>query len=253
MATIRCREHVFKRVEAVLFDKDGTLADVEHYLKMLGAHRLQFIEDRRPGLRANLLQAFGLAEDGIDPAGLMAVGSRAENEVAAAAYVAATGMGWIEAIALVRSAFDAAKVSLSPQVIHTPLLAGAAQLLKQLKTTDIQIGIVSSDSHQAVADFIDHYHLNEIDWYCGASPETLPKTHPGFLKFAGNAMGINPAATLVVGDSAADLALADQGAAGFIGMIGGWQRGVTLRRSPLKTANLPIVTIEQLTLLESFK
>jgi phosphoglycolate phosphatase len=243
MATIRCLGHTFEQIEAVLFDKDGTLANVESYLIRLGETRASFVEDQVPGIKTALLNAFGIREGLIDPAGLIAVGSRYEDEIAAAAYVAATGRGWIEAIATVRAAFDQAQVALSPQVAQTPLLEGAAQLLAQLKAAGLKLGIVSSDSHSAVADFVQHYHMSEISWYCGAAPTTLPKTHPDFLKFACEAMAVHPSATLIIGDSAADLALSSQ-AAGFIGMTGGWRHPIQIQGAT--------VNIRKLTQVESF-
>jgi phosphoglycolate phosphatase len=51
---------------------------------------------------------FGIEGDTLDPTGLMAVGSRRENEIAAAAYIAETGRGWIESLAIARSAFEEA-------------------------------------------------------------------------------------------------------------------------------------------------
>jgi phosphoglycolate phosphatase len=227
----------------VLFDKDGTLANVESYLLRLGEARSHFIEAQVPGVKTALLNAFGIREGVIDPTGLIAVGSRYEDEIAAAAYVAATGRGWIEAIATVRTAFDQAAASLSPKVNQTPPLEGATQLLAQLKAAGIKLGIVSSDSHSAVADFVQHYQMSEISWYCGAAPTTLPKTHPDFLKFACEAMAVPSSATLVIGDSAADRLLASQ-AAGFIGMTGGWQHSPQIVGAT--------VNIRKLTQVESF-
>ena len=228
MATICCSGHTFEHIQAVLFDKDGTLANVESYLIALGQLRSQLIEAELPGLRPTLLSAFGLKGSAIDPAGLLAVGSRYENEIAAAACIAATGQGWIAAIAIAQKAFQQAASSLAPKVTQTPLLPGALSLLKQLKGAKVKLGIVSSDTHTEVAAFVEHYQLTEVGWYCGAAPDVLPKTHPDFLQVACEAMGVSPAATLVIGDSAADLALARQGSAGFLGMTGGWQQSPQL-------------------------
>ncbi len=238
MATICCQGHTFEQIQAVLFDKDGTLADVEAYLKALGNLRSQLIASKIPGLRSQLLAAFGLEGDTVDPTGLLAVGSRYENEVATAAYIAAAGQGWIAAIATVQKAFQKAEESLAPKVAKTPPLEGASSLLKRLKSADIKLGIVSSDAHVEVAAFIEQYQLTEISWYCGAAPTALPKTHPSFLQMACEAMAVSPLATLVIGDSAADLALARQGAAGFVGMTGGWQRSPSLESTSATCENL---------------
>ncbi len=262
MATICCSrfqsENVqFENVQTVLFDKDGTLANVENYLKALGEARLHFINKQAPGLQPSLLAAFGLqhsngTEGGIDPAGLMAVGSRRENEVAAAAYVAASGQSWVAALEMVSNAFQKAEASLPQKITQTVPIAGAAELLQQLKQSGLKLGIVSSDVHAEVEAFIEHYQLPGIDWYCGAAAETLPKTHPDFLTFVCRAMDANPETTVIVGDSAADLQMASQGAAGFIAMTGGWRSPPSIEVIKHIQTDLAITVINQLSQVESY-
>ncbi|MGB7250654.1 MAG: HAD family hydrolase [Phormidesmis sp.] len=243
MATICCRGHIFENIQAVLFDKDGTLADVEAYLIALGRSRAQMIAERVRDLPDGLLLAFGQQGNAIAPDGLMAVGSRDETKVAAAAYVAATGIGWIAALNVVESAFQQAKGQLPLKVSQTPPLKGTSELLTQLEQAGVKLAIVSSDTHQEVAAFITHYQLTEISWYCGAQALTLPKTDPNFLTFACEAMAISPAETLVIGDSAADFALARRGAAGFIAMTGGWQRSPVIEGAATTAQSLRQVEV----------
>jgi len=228
MATIRCLDYSFEPVQAVLFDKDGTLANVETYLRALGSARAQSVAahlhtSKATQLQSAVLSTFGLSPDRLDPAGLLAVGSRYENEIAAAACLAAVGCGWIAAVERVKAAFVEAETALAPKVHKTPMLAGVNDLISRLAAAGVKVGIVSSDLHSEVAAFVDYYQLAEVSWYCGASSTTLPKTHPDFLQFACEALMVDLAKTLVIGDSAADYRLASQGAAGFLGMTGGWQ------------------------------
>ncbi|MEL7357575.1 MAG: HAD family hydrolase [Cyanobacteria bacterium J06560_6] len=260
MATIRTQgptsEATFKAVEAVLFDKDGTLANVASYLTALGQARSQRVSaiarDRASIVRSAIMAAFGLSTAGIDPAGLLAVGSRHENEIAAAACLAAdlaiaaiSNSGWIETLEATKAAFSDAEAALSPKVVQTPLLPDVLPLLHQLKQAGLTIGIVSSDTHAEVATFVSHYQLHDVDWYCGAAPATLAKTHPDFLQFACHALGMSPSATLVIGDSAADYLLSTRGAAGFIGMTGGWRQPVKLPET--------VATVSALAQIEAFK
>ncbi len=267
MATIRCQGHDFENIQAILFDKDGTLANVENYLTTLAQRRSHFIAaqvlgptlGQFPELQRNLLSAFGLQEDTLDPTGLMAVGSRYENEVAAAAYVAQAGWSWIAALNLVQAAFHQAAASLPPKVTQTPPLEGALAMIRQIASTGVKIGIVSADTHSEVMAFVEDYAMAKpskgiapIHWYCGASAVTLPKTHPDFLKFACQAMQTDCSATLVVGDSAADRQLAAQGAAGFLAMVGGWRRAPNLETMTGSTMKSPIVIFDRLSQLEAF-
>jgi phosphoglycolate phosphatase len=257
MATIRCQGHYFENIQAVLFDKDGTLANVEQYLTTLAKQRSHFITTQVPAIERDLMGAFGLQGNALDPAGLMAVGSRYENEIAAAAYVAAHGYGWIEALNLVQAAFVQAEASLPAKVTQTPPLEGARPMIQQLASTGLKIGIVSADSQAEVAAFIEGYAMAPISWYCGAAATNLATTplakgHPDFLKFACQAMNTDCKATLIVGDSAADLQLAQQGAAGFLGMTGGWQRSPKIEMTVGSNVNLPMVTFNRLSQLEAF-
>lgn len=245
MATIRCCGHVFQNISAVLFDKDGTLIAVEDYLIALGLERTRQIEQIVPGVGIGVAAAMGIADKTIDPTGLMAIASRRENEIAAAAYVAATGKGWMESLTIVSAAFDRAEALLPPQLSQTPLVAGARSLIAQLQATDVKVGIVSSDTHAAVGEFIAHYGLaSNIEWYSGASNAKPEKTAPGFLVSACTALGHSPAQTLVIGDSAADLSLANQGAAGFLAVVGAW-------RIPPVIPDAPII-LRQLSQVECF-
>ncbi len=147
MATIYCQGHKFESIQAVLFDKDGTLADVEAYLWKLGMARSQAIPDQPPAFHTHLLATFGLTAQGIDPAGLIALASRQEDHIAAAACLAATGKGWIEACEIAQAALDQADLALTPKVEKTPPLKGAIPMLSQLSEAGIKLGIVSSDLH----------------------------------------------------------------------------------------------------------
>ena len=243
MATIRCQGQVFESIQAVLFDKDGTLANVEGYLKKLGFERSRLIAQQvpptqAPALETAILAAFGLSAQRLDPAGLLAVGSRHDNEIAAAACMAAIGWGWIAAVDSVKSAFAKAETLLGSKVSQTPLLPNVLPLLRALSSANITVGIVSSDLHSEVAAFIDYYQLPDIAWYCGASTAALPKTHANFLKTACAALSVPCVQTLIIGDSAADLGLVNQGAAGFLGMTGGWQDPPVISATAITFVNL---------------
>ncbi|MFM7574717.1 MAG: hypothetical protein ACKO4S_16540, partial [Snowella sp.] len=65
MVTIRCGDRagigsavrVFKNIEAVIFDKDGTLEDSQAYLRELGIKRARLIDAQIPGIGEPLLMA----------------------------------------------------------------------------------------------------------------------------------------------------------------------------------------------------
>ena len=159
MVTIRCRDVTFPNIEAIIFDKDGTLEDSQAFLRELAYKRSRLIDAQIPGTGEPLLMAFGIQDDSLDPTGLMAVGSRRENEIAAAAYIAETGRGWIESLEIARNAFDEADRYLKEAAGMSPLFAGSLDVLKSLSEAGLKLGILSAASTAAVQAFVKRHQL----------------------------------------------------------------------------------------------
>jgi phosphoglycolate phosphatase len=223
MATIRCGQKVFENIQAVLFDKDGTLANSGLFLQHLGRQRAAYIETEVPGITPQLLQAFGISEDSINPAGLIAVGSRREDEIVAAGYIVATGHPWITSLKLAHAAFEAADLALQPKAKQTLLFPGARELLQTLAVASLKLGVVSSDTPENVAEFVEYYDLApHVQLQMGERPG-LTKPNPKIIELACAQLGVEPANTLMVGDSAADMVMGQAaGVAGCIGVTWGW-------------------------------
>ncbi len=222
MVTIRCQGVTFQNIQAVLFDKDGTLANSEAFLRSLAQKRSRLIDAQFPGVQEPLLMAFGVDGDRLNPAGLMAIGTRQENEIAAAAYVTETGRDWIESLETVRSAFVEADQYMKRKADHTPLVPGVLPLLQAMKEAGLRLGILSSDSTDNVKDFVEKNQLAPYFQLQMGTDGILGKPDPRLLQQACNALEVSPGQTLVIGDSQADIQMARAGAAGCIGVMGGW-------------------------------
>ncbi|MDX2232814.1 MAG: HAD family hydrolase [Leptolyngbyaceae cyanobacterium bins.349] len=232
MVKLQCGSVTFDGIEAVIFDKDGTLADSQAYLRHLGQKRAHLINAQSPGTQAFLLRAFGLEDDRLHPGGLLAVGTRLENEIAAAIAVAATGRDWMEATAIARSAFLDADAALHRKADYTPLFEGALPLLKTLAAQGVRLGIVSADSPHQVQDFVARYRLESLISVAVGSEAGLSKPDPALLYAACDRLGTPPTATLVIGDSTADIQMAQAaGAAGCVGVSWGWAKSVLLEHA----------------------
>ncbi|MGB5712898.1 MAG: HAD family hydrolase, partial [Waterburya sp.] len=114
---IACQDIIFKDIVAIIFDKDGTLENSREFWREVGTERARLIDAQIPGVGEPLMMAFGILNNTLDPQGLMAVGSRQENEIAAAAYIAETGKSWHEARRIAESAFT--EISESKYLIKT--------------------------------------------------------------------------------------------------------------------------------------
>ncbi len=229
MAKIQCGAVEFSNIEAVIFDKDGTLADSQNFLRTLGQKRGRLIDAQVPGVLDPLLMAYGFDGHDLDPAGLLAVGSRRENEIASAAYVAETGRAWMEALEMVRSAFAEADKVFQQKAKETPLFEPCRPMLQQLAEAGVKIGILSSDTTENVKDFVAHYDLEKLVTLQMGIDDGPTKPEPILLHKACYALNVLPHQTLVIGDSLTDFKLARAaGAAGYAGVTWGWNRPVNL-------------------------
>ncbi|MBD1998893.1 HAD family hydrolase [Leptolyngbya sp. FACHB-541] len=223
MVTIRCKDATFTNIQAVIFDKDGTLANSELFLRNLAHRRSRLIDAQIPGVQEPLLMAFGVEGDRINPAGMMAVGSRRDSEIAAAAYIAETGRDWIEALNMAHSAFIEADRSMPRKADHTPFFEAGRELLQTLTAAGLKLGILSADTTPGVKDFSDRYQLEPYFQLQMGSDEGYSKPDPALLQEACRRLAVKPEATLVVGDSQADIQMARAAnVAGCIGVTWGW-------------------------------
>ncbi|QLE41090.1 HAD family hydrolase [Nostoc sp. C052] len=217
MATIKCRNIIFDNIQAILFDKNGTLEDSETYLRSLAQKAARLIDAQIPGTGEPLLMAFGINGNLLDPAGLVSVASRRETEVAAAAYIAETGRGWFECLKIARQALDEAEKYIGQT--PSPLFVGSLDLLKYLQEGGLKLGILSAATTEEVRNFVANHQLNDYIQLEMGVDEGPSKPDPVLFLQACQALGVEPNATLMVGDSVGDMQMARNAkAAGCIGI-----------------------------------
>ncbi|NET52791.1 MAG: HAD family hydrolase [Merismopedia sp. SIO2A8] len=227
VCTIQCQGVTFEDIDWVLFDKDGTLAQSSAFLYQLGRLRSRFLDAQIPGVQDPLLMAFGFEDNQLSPQGLIAVGSRAENEVAAAAYVAETGRGWVESLEIVHNAFAEADANLGPKQEATVPIDGVKDLVRSLTQSNTHLGIVSSDITQNVVAFAQHYGIAD-HFEILAGVDTVDKRDraacQAFLQTTlPNIKPLDSSRIIVIGDSLADIQLAQYiDAVGCIGVTWAW-------------------------------
>jgi phosphoglycolate phosphatase len=225
MVDVRCGDRVFTGISAIVFDKDGTLADSQHYLRLVALARWEQLVTEIPRLPAEfgatLLQTWGLRGDRVDPTSMLAVASRRENEIVTAGYVAGFGFSWIEACGIVQDCFARTIVGHKQEL--TPIFPGALTLMPTLKASGLKLGILSADVLPNIQNFVDYYKLGDFIDFCQGAETGLHKPDPKLLTLTCAGLQVDPAAVLVIGDSSADIELARQGgAAGAIGVSWGW-------------------------------
>jgi phosphoglycolate phosphatase len=232
-------DRVLPDVGGIVWDKDGTLADSFPFLLELAQRRANRIEKQVPGLRAALLTAWG-ANGALDPTGLMAVGTRHDNEIAAAAYLAAQGCGWVAALALVREAFVAADQAVTSKASLTPPFPGIASLLETCHGLGLPMAVISGDTTAHVAEFLQQYGLDRWMTWSRGSNRDLAKPDPALFHQVCDRLNVPPSEVWVIGDSELDGVLARQGgAAGWISVTWGGS-------PPAATADAVVDQVSQL-------
>ncbi|MBE9037457.1 HAD family hydrolase [aff. Roholtiella sp. LEGE 12411] len=217
MATIKCRNITFPNIQAIFFDKNGTLEDSEAYLRSLAQRGARLIDAQIPGISEPLLMAFGINGNSLDPAGLISVASRRETEVAAAAYIAETGKGWFESLKIARQALDEAEKYIGKT--PSPLFVGSLEVLKSLRKGGLKLGILSAATTQEVRAFVANHQLSDYIQLEMGVDQGPSKPDPLLFLQACQALGVEPGATLMVGDSVGDMQMARNAkAAGCIGI-----------------------------------
>ncbi|ABG53630.1 HAD-superfamily hydrolase, subfamily IA, variant 3 [Trichodesmium erythraeum IMS101] len=243
MVAINCGGLIFHDIQAIIFDKDGTLEDSQEFLRNLGQKRARLIDAKIPGIGEPLLMAFGINDNNINSTGLMAVGSRRENEIAAAAYIAETGRGWLESLTIAKEAFTEADQIL-PKSTPGSLFKGSQEVLKYLSQAGIQLGILSADNTTAVQNFVKYYQLNDYIQLEMGVDDGLSKPDPELFLQACHKLGCKPVRTLIVGDSPTDIEMGRKaGAAGCIGIFFGKSEAEHLQLADVAIAKLEEIKV----------
>ncbi len=235
MVQVKIYDRTYTAIRALIFDKDGTLAQSKLYLEQLANDRFeavmarlkrQNLEVNAERLKAQLFASWGLQAGQIDPAGLLAVASKRQDTIATAAYLTPLGLGWIEALQQVEAAFASVSSSPSEKAKLTPPIPDLLPQLQRLQQSGLKLVLLSADTQENVQAFATTWHLEGyFDLLMGEQPG-LPKPNPALLHRVCDRLHISPSNVLILGDSAADIQLAKQGgAAGAIDFPAGWPYG----------------------------
>jgi phosphoglycolate phosphatase len=232
----------FTNIRALIFDKDGTLENSKIYLEKLTFERLRLLEAITQGITQPLANALGFDGQTLAGDGLMAVGSRQETLIAAAAYLAERNHSWFEALHLSHQCFDQADRQIIPNAHTCPLFPGVGNALKRWSEQGLKIAILSAARQWSVERFIADHHLGSwIDVAMG-SDQGLSKPDPALYQLACDLLGIPPQQTLMIGDAQGDITMAKlAGAQGAIAIQWPGYRAPTL-----KDGDATIQTIDQL-------
>lgn len=206
----------FDDVAAIVFDKDGTLIDLDSYwlaaawvwVKVAGAG------DR--DLEHLLATRLGIEERRITPGGMLAMGTVSAVVQETASILRLHGVGSPDAkqravCARHEAEQRAAKSRPAP-------MGDVAGTLRRLSGAGISLAVVTSDDAEPTARIFRDLGIDDLLAKVICADDGLtPKPDPACLVAVADHLGCHPASLLMVGDSAVDADAAyAAGAAGFV-------------------------------------
>lgn len=235
-----------RQLEAVLFDKDGTISHSEPMLVALAQARVfhclalaDLADDdpeRHRDLDDLLHRAYGLAPEGVHPAGTMAVASRDQNLVATATALVQVGLGWPEALAMAEAVFartDALHGQGSEQ--RPAPTAGLRPLLESLRLAGVRCAVISNDHVDGIEAFLAAHDLASYVQAIWSAEHQPRKPDPAAVHGLCAELGVAVESCALIGDANSDLRMARAaGVPVVLGYRAGWQRRVDLDDSFLQ-------------------
>ncbi|WP_254946222.1 HAD family hydrolase [Cyanobium sp. AMD-g] len=233
-------------LEAVLFDKDGTMSQSEPMLVALAQarvfHCLALADlaagdpERHRDLGDLLHRAYGLAPEGVHPAGTMAVASRDQNLVATATALVQVGLGWPEALAMAEAVFartDALHGQGSEQ--RPAPTAGLRPLLETLLRAGVRCAVISNDHVEGIEAFLAAHDLAAYVQAIWSAEHQPRKPDPAAVHGLCAELGVAVESCALIGDANSDLRMARAaGVPVVLGYRAGWRRPVELDASFLQ-------------------
>jgi phosphoglycolate phosphatase len=222
MVCLQLRGTVLGDVDAVLFDKDGTLSISEPQLLTLAKARVFLCLEQAaavvpstvlPELQQLLERAYGLRIEAICPAGITAVASRDHNLIATATALVQVGVGWPEALALSERVFAEADQQDARRSLGTPAATstttdGLRPWLEQLNAAGVVCAVISNDDMAGIEHFLASHGLERLFAGLWSAEHRPRKPDPAAVHGLCEQIGVAAGRCALIGDANSDLRMA---------------------------------------------
>ncbi len=250
-------------VQGILFDKDGTLSNSESHLFNLAQLRVREASRilKSQGATSKSIKklekflsiAYGMTNDGIDPHGTIAIGSRENNKISTATIFCLLGEKWPKALELSNIVFeivDNLDNSFNKQSEQRKLLPGVRQTLENLQSANITCALISNDSRAGIQSFLSKNNLRGFLSHYWSADDYPCKPDPAAVSELCKNLGLEPAECALIGDADSDLSMARESGIGItLGYTGGWSQKPDLTEHQHLIHNWNELTINQNTKL----
>jgi phosphoglycolate phosphatase len=200
------------RIRGLLFDKDGTLIDF--FATWGAAYRAVADEiagtlgDRDLADRLLVEGGYDPATGALDPASPLACGT---NDEIASLWAGLAGSDDVEGLKR-RVALGFHRFGLEPVPV-----TDLPTLFRRLRARGFRLGVATNDHDAATRASLAFLGLDGLlDFVAGADTGFGGKPGPGMLHGFCEAVGLEPREVAVIGDTAADVAMARAGTAGLV-------------------------------------
>lgn len=193
----------------VLFDCDGTLVDSQHMI-VAAMHGAYAMNGRTPPERERILSIVGLSLP-------EAFTNLAEGE---------EGYPVMAMAEAYRTSFMQLRDANPPE----PMFPHARDVLSALRARDdVLLGMVTGKARRGVDRVLDAHDM--VGWFdtIQTADDAPSKPHPAMVLQAMQELGAEPSRTIVVGDTAFDMAMARSARAGALGVSWGYHPVEDLR------------------------
>jgi phosphoglycolate phosphatase len=208
-------------VSLVAFDKDGTLIDFEH---MWGRLAVEWAERLATGSDAETIKREMYRSWGYDaqrrrtlPLSPFAMATTGQVQTIAAATLFRCGVPWPEAEDRARTVFQTALSDAGLTLGELVRPAGdVAGLFRQLQSAGVGVAVITTDHRADTEESLRLLDVTELVDYVVCGDDGLPgKPAPDMLLAACHHLAIHPSRCAVVGDTEADLLMAQRAGAGL--------------------------------------
>lgn len=204
MPIVSVREHRFD-VAAVVFDKDGTLLDLDASWAPIATAWVAGIAPEGGNIAATLCDALGLdASSGrLRPDSSFAMLPLVE--IAADTRLLLDAEEW--SVERIEAAIERAVAAVDGLTHdkHMDTLVDVPEVIGHLRGAGLQIGVFTSDEPEPTTMFLDRLDLHDlVDVVITAADVREAKPSPEGLQVIAGALGVDTSRLLMVGDSIAD-------------------------------------------------
>jgi phosphoglycolate phosphatase len=209
---------MYKGIKGILFDKDGTLLDIDTLWVPIGEALIREITRRHrfPASEKERLRGLlGIENGTLRPNSVLASGTAREIAAALSGFLVKTGaeLSCVKTEAEVRGLIM--KTINSNKNLIVPR-GDLADTFTVLKSADIKIGLATSDMYDSAVACLRQLGVDKFFDYIGADTGNVGnKPSPDMLNSFCDTCGLSPCEVAVVGDSQVDIDMARNGGAGM--------------------------------------